>query len=193
MLQKLFDWVEKYADHKHANKALATVAFMESSFFPIPPFVMIVGMLAHEKKPSWVRLAVIGTIASVLGGVFAYVLGKFFYDFVGEPLIRLYGIGDQVNTLGDLFRAHVFLTILVASLSPLPYKVFTLSAGIFSVNIWSFILASLVGRSLRFFAVSYLAMRYGARARVMILNQQKYILYGFIGLIAVFVVYYLLK
>jgi membrane protein YqaA with SNARE-associated domain len=173
MLQSLFDWMERYSHHKHAKTALAVVSFIESSFFPIPPFVMIIGMLSHEKRPSWVRLAIIGTIASVLGGIFAYILGKFFYDFIGLPLIHLYGIEDQVDSLGTLFRAHVFLTILTASLTPIPYKVFTLSAGIFSVNIWSFIFASLVGRSIRFFAVSYLAMRYGSRSKVLIIQQQK--------------------
>ena len=149
MLDSLMRWVEKYADHKHAKKALALVAFTESSFFPIPPFVLIVAMLAQEKKASWVRLALIGMASSVLGGIFGYFIGAFFYQYVGAPLVSWYGITEEVSRLGVVFKENVFLTIFLASLSPLPYKVFTLSAGLFSVNIVSFIIASIVGRSFR--------------------------------------------
>lgn len=173
MLQNLISWVEKYADHKHANKALSLVSFVESSFFPIPPFVLIIAMLANEKKQSWIKLAIIGTISSVLGGIFGYFIGKFFYGYIGQPLVTFYGIQSEVDYLGTIFREHVFLTILLASISPIPYKVFTISAGLFSVNLWMFIVASLVGRSLRFFTVAYLSDRYGIHAKKFILNQQK--------------------
>lgn len=173
MLHSLMVWVEKYAEHKHAKAALALVAFTESSFFPIPPFVLIVAMLAQEKKPSWVRLATIGMVSSVLGGAFGYLIGKFFYGYVGAPLIAWYGLTGEVNHLGQIFRDHVFFTIFLASLSPLPYKVFTLSAGLFSVNFVSFIIASVVGRSIRFFFVAYVSNRYGVRAKKMIMENQK--------------------
>jgi membrane protein YqaA with SNARE-associated domain len=173
MLEKLFAWVEHYADHRNAKRALAIVAFTESSFFPIPPFVLIIAMLAHEKKASWVKLALIGMISSVCGGVVAYFVGKFFYGYIGEPLVALYGIQNEVNHLGSIFKDHVFVTILLASLSPLPYKVFTLSAGLFSVNLVSFIAASVVGRSIRFFTVAYVADRYGMKAKNIFLKQQK--------------------
>lgn len=173
MIQKLVDWVEKWANHRHSSKALALVSFVESSFFPIPPFVLIVAMLANDKKPSWVRLAIIGTLSSVLGGVFGYFIGKFFYGYIGAPLVAFYGLTSEVAYLGNIFREHVFVTILLASLSPAPYKVFTLSAGLFAVNFWMFIFASLVGRSIRFFVVSYFADRYGIRAKQFIIRQQK--------------------
>ena len=173
MIQKLVTWVEKWADHRHATKALSLVAFTESSFFPIPPFVLIVGMLASDKKQSWVRLAIIGMLSSVVGGIFGYFVGKFFYGYVGQPLIAWYGLESDVAYLGQIFKDHVFITIFLASLSPLPYKVFTLSAGLFSVNIWSFIAASVIGRSIRFFVVSYLADRYGIRAKRFMIEQQK--------------------
>lgn len=190
MLQRLVAWVEKYADHKHANKALSLVSFVESSFFPIPPFVLIVGMLAHEKKQSWIKLAIIGTISSVLGGIFGYFIGKFFYGYIGQPLVTFYGIQSEVDYLGTIFRNHVFLTILLASISPAPYKVFTISAGLFSVNIWMFILASLVGRSLRFFTVSYLSDRYGIHAKKFILKQQKLTGIIFLIILVVGLLYY---
>ena len=173
MLEKLFVWVEKYSYHKHATKALSLVAFVESSFFPIPPFVLIVGMLAQDKKPSWVKLALVGMFSSVLGGIAGYFIGKFFYGYVGQPLVTFYGLESEVAYLGSIFREHVFATILLASISPLPYKVFTLSAGLFSVNIWSFIAASIIGRSARFFTVAYLSDRYGVRAKKTMLAQQK--------------------
>ena len=193
MLQKLFVWVEKYADHKHATKALSLVSFVESSFFPIPPFVLIVGMLAHEKKPSWIKLAIIGTISSVLGGIFGYFIGKFFYGYIGQPLVAWYGIESEVAYLGTIFKDHVFITILLASISPIPYKVFTVSAGLFSVNLWMFIFASLVGRSLRFFTVSYLSNRYGVHAKKFILEQQKVTARIFYVVVVVCIIYFLLK
>ena len=173
MLERLLHWVERYADHKHATKALSFVSFVESSFFPIPPFVLIIAMLAHERRISWIRLAVIGTLASVCGGVFGYFIGKFFYMYIGAPLVAFYGLGSEVTYLGTLFRAHVFATILLASISPVPYKVFTISAGLFSVNLWSFIIASILGRGLRFFTVSYIANRYGINAKRLLLTHQK--------------------
>ena len=193
MIQKLFNWVEKYAEHKHANKALALVAFTESSFFPIPPFVLIIGMLAQEKKPSWVKLALIGMISSVVGGVAAYFVGMFFYDYVGAPIVTFYGIENEITALGTLFKDHVFLTILLASISPIPYKVFTLSAGLFSVNLVSFIVASILGRSLRFFAVAYVSNKYGVKAKQMILSQQKRTAYFFYTLFGALCVYVLCK
>jgi len=173
MIEKLVRWVEKWADHRHAKTALSVVAFVESSFFPIPPFVLIVAMLSNEKKPSWIRLAIIGTLSSVLGGVAGYFIGKFFYGYIGAPLVAFYGLTDQVAQLGQGFKDHVFVTILLASLLPVPYKVFTLSAGLFSVNLVSFIIASLVGRGIRFAAVSYLSDKYGMRTKQFVLRQQK--------------------
>ena len=173
MFVRLMNWVERYAEHRNAKKALAVVAFTESSFFPIPPFVLIIAMLAQEKKASWVKLALIGTVSSVLGGVFGYFVGKFFYGYVGEPLVAWYGLTEEVKYLGTVFKENVFLTIFLASLSPIPYKVFTLSAGLFSVDLLAFIVASFVGRGMRFFAVSYVSDRYGLRAKKIIMENQK--------------------
>ena len=193
MLQKIFDWTERYAEHKNAKRILSLVAFVESSFFPIPPFVMIVAMLTHAKKPSWVQLAVIGTVSSVAGGVAAYFIGKFFYGYIGAPLVAFYGIQAEVAHLGTVFKDHVFATIILASLSPLPYKVFTLSAGLFSVNLWIFIVASIIGRGIRFFAVAYIANRYGVRAKGVMIRQQKNITKIFLVTVVLGVVYYLLR
>lgn len=186
-------WVEKYAEHKNATKALSLVAFAESSFFPIPPFVLIVGMLAHEKKQSWIKLAIIGTLSSVLGGIFGYFVGKFFYGYIGAPLVAWYGIESEVAQLGAVFKDHVFITIILASISPLPYKVFTLSAGLFSVNFWMFVIASLLGRSVRFAAVAYLADRYGIRAKEFVLKQQRLATMTLLVSVLVIIVYVMVR
>ena len=193
MLVKLVAWVEKYAEHRNAKKALAFVSFIESSFFLLLPFVLIVAMLAQEKRASWIKLALIGTFSSVLGGVFGYFIGKFFYGYVGEPLIAWYGLTTQVEQMGNVFKEHVFLTIFLASLSPIPYKVFTLSAGLFSVDLFAFIIASIIGRGIRFFAVSYVSNRYGLRAKnAIVKNQQRAAIVTYIFLAGV-VLYIVLK
>ncbi len=150
-------------------------------------------MLAQEKKPSWIRLAMIGMVSSVLGGIFGYFIGKFFYGYIGAPLIAWYGVEAEVAQLGSVFKEHVFITIFLASLSPLPYKVFTLSAGLFSVNLFAFIVASIVGRSMRFFAVSYISNRYGVRAKNMIKNNQKITMYSMYVSVVVIVLYFIFK
>lgn len=193
MVQSLIAWVEKWADHRHAKTALSIVSFVEASFFPIPPFVLIVAMLANEKKPSWIRLATIGMFSSVLGGVFGYFIGKFFFSYIGAPLVSFYGLGDEVAHLGQVFNDHVFMTILLASLSPLPYKVFTLSAGLFGVNLWSFIAASLLGRSVRFGVVSYLSHKYGLWTKQFVLKQQRIVNKVFIVLLSLAALYLLLS
>lgn len=192
MLEKLIIWVEKWADHRHAKKALSVVAFIESSFFPVPPFALVIAMLSLEKKPSWIKLSIIGIVSSVLGGVFGYFIGKFFYGYIGAPLIAFYGIGEEVNYLGQLFKDHVFLTIVLASLSPIPYKVFTISAGLFSVDIWRFILASIIGRSIRFFTVSFFADLYGIKAKKFILEKQKVVTNIFVIILIITFIYFLI-
>lgn len=191
MLTNLILWVEKWAAHHHATKALSLISFIESSFFPIPPFVLMVAMLIHEKKPSWIKISTVGMLSSVAGGVFGYFIGKFLYGYIGAPLIEWYGLTDQVVHLGQVFKDHVFITILLASLSPLPYKVFTLSAGLFSVNLFSFIIASLVGRSIRFYVVGYIADRYGIKAKQFMIQQQKVASITVLVIILIGIMYFL--
>lgn len=176
MFDRFIARVESWANKRHAFTALALVAFTESSFFPIPPYVLVFGMLIHEKKPSWVKVATVGTLASAFGGIFGYGIGKFFYATIGAHLVSAYGLTAQMSTLGTIFSEHIFWAIFLASLTPAPYKVFTISAGVFSAPFIPFVLASLLGRGLRFFTVAYLTNRYGAHAK-RILKEQKKALY----------------
>jgi membrane protein YqaA with SNARE-associated domain len=132
-------------------------------------------------------------VSSVLGGIFGYFIGKFFYGYIGGPLVDFYGMTAEVDRLGQLFKAHVFLTIFIASLTPVPYKVFTLSAGLFSVNLFAFILASIIGRSMRFFAVAYVSNRYGVKAKNIVMGNQRVATWVTYGLLAALILYIVLK
>ncbi|HCC06169.1 TPA: cytochrome B [Candidatus Nomurabacteria bacterium] len=190
MIPKLILWTESFAKHKHAEFYLFGVAFTESSFFLIPPDVLIIAMLSHGLKVSWVRIASISTVGSVLGGIFGYCIGFFFYSYIGEPLVKLYGLETQLAYVGTQFNQHAFLSILIAAFTPIPYKVFTIGAGLFSLNLITFISASIVGRGARFFIVAYLTNKYGVKAKEFILKKADKVLLV-IGIVILIAVYFL--
>jgi membrane protein YqaA with SNARE-associated domain len=171
MIQKLVRWTESFAKHRHREFYLFAVAFAESSFFLIPPDVLIIAMLSHGLKVSWVRIASISTVGSVLGGLFGYFIGAFLYVYIGEPLVKFYGVEAQLAYVGTQFNQHAFLSILVAAFTPIPYKVFTIGAGLFSLNLITFVSASIVGRGARFFLVAFATHRYGVKAKEFILEK----------------------
>ncbi len=164
MLKILYDKTLKLAAHKSANFYLSVVSFIESSFFPIPPDVMVIPMVI-SKKNDFVKIFVIATIFSVLGGILGYFIGAFFFD-IGIQIMSFYGYEDKLNNLknnlikNDGFYAWLGILFL-AGFSPLPYKVFTIASGLIGFNILTFIIVSLISRGLRFFVVSYLSYRFG--------------------------------
>ncbi len=176
MIQKLVSWTESFAKHKHREVYLFAVAFTESSFFLVPPDVLIIAILAHGLKVSWVRIASISTIGSVLGGLFGYGIGLFFYTHIGEPLVKMYHMEAQLVYVGEQFKNNAFISILIAAFTPIPYKVFTIGAGLFSLNIITFVTASILGRGARFFLVAYFTNRYGIKAKEFILHKADKIL-----------------
>lgn len=188
MVKKLVSWVEKFAEHKKSEAILFIVAFTESSFFLVPPDVLIIAILSHHIKKSWVRIASISTTGSVLGGLFGYWIGYYFYQHIGLPIVTFYGIQEQVAHVGNLFQENAFTAILVAAFTPIPYKVFTITGGLFSINLVTFVVASIIGRGVRFFLVAYLSHRFGERAKVMILNTGDKILWV-VGILAFIVIY----
>lgn len=156
------DWFTHYAETPHAERWLAFFSFIESSFFPIPPDFLLSAMtLAHRHR--WARYALITALFSVLGGLFGYFIGVFFFDFVGVYIINLYHLEEEVARVAELFKDNAFIALFVAAFTPIPYKVFTIAAGFFSVNLFVFIAASIFGRATRFFIVSYLVKRFGER------------------------------
>lgn len=152
------------AAHKSSKYYLALVSFVESSFFPIPPDVMIIPMVI-SKKNDFVKIFLIATIFSVIGGILGYLIGAFFFD-IGMQIMNFYGYEDKLTKLkSDLTNNggfYAWLGILfLAGFTPLPYKVFTISSGLIEFNILVFILISLISRGLRFFIVSYLSYKFG--------------------------------
>ena len=163
MLKDIYQKVLKLAGHKSSKFYLAIVSFIESSFFPIPPDVMIVPMVIAKKK-NYIKIFLIASIFSVLGGVFGYFLGSFFYD-LSFSVIEFYGYENKVEKLkynlsiGEGFLAWLSILFL-AGFTPLPYKAFTIASGLIGFNLFIFILVSLISRSLRFFVISYLSYKF---------------------------------
>ena len=164
MFNRLYKKCLELAAHKSSNFYLAIVSFVESSFFPIPPDVMIIPMVI-AKKMEYLKIFIIASIFSVLGGIFGYLIGYLFFD-LAIYVIELYGYQDKVENLklsmskGSGFLAWLSILFL-AGFTPLPYKAFTISSGLIAFNLPLFITVSLISRSLRFFLVAYLSYRFG--------------------------------
>jgi membrane protein YqaA with SNARE-associated domain len=167
MLKRIYDWCVDAADKPHALWVLGAVAFAESSFFPVPPDIMLLPMSVAQPKRAWL-FAGVCTAASVLGGVLGYAIGALLYDSVGHWLITLYGLGDSVEAFRASYAKWGAMVILVKGVTPIPYKLVTITSGFAGYNIWLFILLSIITRGGRFFAAAILFNRYGdwIRARV---------------------------
>jgi len=166
MIKKIYDKCVSWAGKKYAKQLLAFEAFIESSFFPIPPDVMIIPMVV-AKKNEFIRIALIATIFSVLGALFGYFIGYVFFNEVGIKIFELYGYEDP-NFLKEKFSTKggfiSWLGILfTAGFTPLPFKLLTISSGFIHFNMLSFIIICVVTRGLRFFLVSFLTYRYGEK------------------------------
>ena len=164
MFKNLYKKCLDLAGHKSSKYYLAIVSFVESSFFPIPPDVMVIPMVI-SKKADFKKIFLITTIFSVLGGMLGYVIGAFFFEF-GTHIMNFYGYEDKLNNIkeslikNDGFYAWLGILFL-AGFTPLPYKVFTIASGLIGFNFLIFVLISLISRGLRFFLVSYLSYKFG--------------------------------
>ena len=164
MFKNLYKKCLDLAGHKSSKYYLAIVSFVESSFFPIPPDVMIIPMVI-SKKADFKKIFLITTIFSVLGGILGYIIGAFFFEF-GSHIMSFYGYEDKLNNIKEsLIRNDGFYAwlgiLFLAGFTPLPYKVFTIASGLIGFNFLIFVLISLISRGLRFFLVSYLSYKFG--------------------------------
>ena len=164
MFKSLYKKCLDLAAHKSSKYYLAIVSFIESSFFPIPPDVMIIPMVISSKK-DFIKIFLISTIFSVLGGILGYLIGAFFFDF-GSEIMNFYGYENKLsnikNNLENSDGFYAWLSVLfLAGFTPLPYKVFTIASGLIGFNFLIFVLISFISRGLRFFIVSYLSHRFG--------------------------------
>ena len=198
MFNTLYKKCLNLAAHKSSKYYLAFVSFIESSFFPIPPDVMVIPMVI-SKKDEFKKIFLIATIFSVLGGIFGYYIGAFFFDLATQ-IMNFYGYEDKLtiikNNLINSEGFYAWLGILfLAGFTPLPYKVFTIASGLIGFNIIVFILISLVSRGLRFFVVSYLSYKFGELfTHFMEKHGSKWLtIAGFIILIIVIVIYLIIK
>ncbi|MGE0752280.1 MAG: YqaA family protein [Variibacter sp.] len=167
MLRRLYDWCIAAADRPSASWGLGAVSFAESSFFPIPPDVMLIPMaLARPDKAYF--YAALCTVTSVAGGLLGYLIGALLYDSVGAWLIHLYGYGDKVEAFRAAYAEYGAWIILLKGLTPIPYKLVTITSGFAGYNIFLFVLFSAITRAARFFIVAFLLHRYGAQAREII-------------------------
>jgi membrane protein YqaA with SNARE-associated domain len=160
MLKRIYDWCVLAADKPYALWILAGVAFAESSFFPVPPDVMLAPMSLARPKRAWL-FASVCTVASVLGGILGYAIGALLYDSVGYWLINLYGLGGKVEAFRASYAQWGALIILLKGLTPIPYKLVTITSGFAGYDIWLFVLFSIITRGGRFFLAALVLNRYG--------------------------------
>jgi membrane protein YqaA with SNARE-associated domain len=167
MLRRLYDWCIDAASKPHATWILGCVAFAESSFFPAPPDVMLIPMALARPDRAWLFAAVC-TVASVTGGLFGYFIGAELYATAGQWLIQLYGYGDKVETFREAYAQYGAWIILLKGLTPIPYKIVTITSGFAGYNFWMFIGLSVIARGIRFYLLAFLLNRYGPQARKII-------------------------
>lgn len=167
MLRPAYDWCIKSAHKPYALWLMGLVSFVESSFFPVPPDAMLIPMSLARPERAW-SYATICTVTSVAGGVLGYAIGALLYDTLGHWLISLYGYGDKVEAFREAYAKWGAWIILLKGLTPIPYKIVTITSGFAGYNLWLFIVLSVVARGTRFYLEAFALNRYGARAREVI-------------------------
>ena len=160
MLRRLYEWVLHWAETPYGSWALFFLAFCESSFFPIPPDILLIALAVSIPQKSF-KYALICSVGSLLGGCLGYLIGWQFMASIGERIISFYGLGSKFEYIKELYIAYDAWAIGIAGFTPIPYKVFTISAGAFNINFAVFVVASLVSRSARFFLVGGLIYLFG--------------------------------
>ena len=163
-LRKLYFWTLHWADHKYAIPLLFFISFIESSFFPIPPDVLLMAICFSRPK-RWLQAALWCTIGSVLGGVFGWYIGWGLWEVVGQPIVKFYHGEAIMGQVKELYTTYGFWGILIAAITPIPYKVFTIASGVFHYDIFQLIIASILGRGFRFFLVAGMIRLFGEKVR----------------------------
>jgi membrane protein YqaA with SNARE-associated domain len=179
-----YDKALQWAKHSHAPRYLVGLTFAESSFFPVPPDVMLAPMVLARRDRAW-YLASLTTGASVLGGVFGYLIGLYLYSYVGERVVEFYHAEEALAKIEIWFDTHGVWIILLAGFTPIPYKLFTISAGILSMALIPFVICSLIGRGARFFLVAGLIFWAGASFERVLRKYFDWICWIFLAVLAI--------
>lgn len=181
---KFYDRLKLATKHKLAEPILAVLCFLEASILPIFPEIMLAPMILTERQRAW-RLATICTIASVLGGLAGYAVGVFLFDTIGQALISFYGAGDSFGSLMRSFNENGPLMIIIGAISPVPYKVITITSGVAGLDLWTFILYGLIGRGARYFVPCGLFYFFGPAANAFIEKHKALAGWGMLALIII--------
>jgi membrane protein YqaA with SNARE-associated domain len=167
VLRELYHWTMSLAGHRHAMLALAIVSFVESSVFPIPPDILIIPMVLASREKAW-RIALLCSVASVLGGLAGYGIGYFFYESLGKPVLEFYGYAEKFAQFQGFYHEWGAWIVGGAGLTPFPYKLITIASGVTNLDIVVFTVASTLSRGLRFFIVAGLLWYFGDTIRIFI-------------------------
>ena len=166
-LKKTYNWTLEKAQHKNAKWYLSLISFAESSFFPIPPDILLIPMSLASKAKA-IFYAFICTLFSVLGGILGYAIGYFFFNSVGIYIVEFYHLENSFNIFEDYYKEFGILIVLGAGITPFPYKFITIASGVFGLNIFLFIIVSIIGRGLRFYLIAILLYFFGEKIKLII-------------------------
>ena len=166
-LKRLYNWTLDKANHKNAKWYLSIISFAESSFFPIPPDLLLIPM-ALASKTKAIFYAFICTFSSVLGGILGYAIGYYFYNTLGIYIVEFYHLENSFSVFEDYYKEFGILIVLGAGITPFPYKFITIASGVFGLNIFLFIIISIVGRGFRFYLIAILLYFFGEKIKLII-------------------------
>ena len=167
LLRSLYNWTLKKVEHKYSSWILSIISFAESSFFPIPPDILLIPMIIAKRVKAWMY-AFICTFSSVLGGVAGYAIGYFFYSSIGVLIIDAYHLSSSFNAFESYYNEYGILIVLGAGFTPFPFKFITIASGVFNLNIFLFIITAIIARGLRFYLLAGLLFVFGEKIKVVI-------------------------
>tara|TARA_B100000676_G_scaffold265837_1_gene279120 strand:+ start:542 stop:1123 length:582 start_codon:yes stop_codon:yes gene_type:complete len=188
IFSRLYDLVLSWAAHPKAPRYLAALSFAESSFFPIPPDVMLAPMVLAQRHRAWF-FAALTTVWSVLGGVAGYLIGMFLFGLVAEPIIQFYDAQAGFDSAREQFQKHGIWIVFLAGFTPIPYKLFTISAGLAAMSLMPFVAASLIGRGARFFLLAGLIYTGGERFEAQLRRYADGIGWAVVGVVVIGVLF----
>jgi membrane protein YqaA with SNARE-associated domain len=164
MMRRVYDWMMRMAASSRAPWALGLISFIESSFFPIPPDVMLIPMIMSRREKAW-WYATVATVTSVLGGMLGYAIGYYFYEAIGLPILNFYGKEHALDAFIQFVHEYGVEAVIIKGMTPIPFKVVTIAAGVAKMDLLSFIGASIIARAMRFYLVAALLYFFGEPIR----------------------------
>ena len=167
LIRSLYNWTLKKAEHKYSSWVLSIVSFAESSFFPIPPDVLLIPMIIAKRTKAW-TYAFICTLSSVFGGVVGYAIGFFLFNSIGILIVEFYNLTNSFDTFENYYKEYGILIVLGAGFTPFPFKFITIASGFFSLNIFLFIFTAFIARGFRFYLLAILLFIFGEKIKFLI-------------------------